>query len=247
MDGWHDINAIRDRAKIMTKAIELFDTDVTLKEYLDGHLNIHDNQKRKKLNEIFSIAAQELCCKPPYFIPHMTMIADGRYYAPALSLYLLKKKGTGPGTLWYDLENILEIDSKHVLFSTHAIERIIARLDLVKNKYTKNTLSILLFSRMKLGPMAAARGEPLLQLYNEPLYGDTEPFGYCPISYNKDIIVATTYLLPGMSGTPEGVVLRMAGEYPAINNINDLEENKEKFEKAGLPTFISEKDDSQKT
>jgi hypothetical protein len=248
MDGWHDINTIRERSQIMTKAIELFGQDQTLKEYLEGHFNIQDNHKRKRLNEIFTIAVQELCCKPPYFIPHMTMTIDGRYYSPALSLYLLKKRGTGPGTLWYDFKNILEIDSKHVLFSTHAIERIMTRLDLVKIKYTKNILTMALFSLMKLGPIATAKGEPLLQLYNEPLYGNTEPFGYCPISHDKDIIVATTFLLPGMSGTPEGVALRMIGEYPAINNINDLEENKEAFEKVGMTTFVDEKkDDSQKT
>lgn len=224
--GWHRQNILTIKS-ILKKAYAKYPHDSALRTLLLNHpvpeYRVHH------VNSILTEVAREISCYPPYFIPRVEMTDAG------ISVFKIEmdKIATPHGAAWFyscGMSNVVSYDRKiyRLAFSTHAIDRFLERIVVVDPMKVVDDVYAMFY------------GLATLKIYDKliPLTLDNiNPIGYMPFEIQKNFIIGTTILIPGMRETPEYYVLKKVGyEFEKINTVNDLDipEIKDVFIKCGL-------------
>lgn len=216
-EGWMDYNTIT-KDTIIQSAQKLYPRDKILNKFLRGNLHRKD---LPYIETLLGHAAQKMA-NPPYFTP--IIVLESKQNIPYLRIipHKLKKHSTEHGTAWTIPKNDKSVDIVfhknryfQIAYSTHAMDRLYERIDLAIDKKLKDTYAIILLNKITYGKQIS--GLIPLHIKNTQL-----PFGYCPYTINENLIIATSFLLPCMNGTPEYNKLKRHGHTLHIEKMSDL-------------------------
>ena len=231
-DGWYRLNAIRDWKAICNTAEKLFPGDKALKQYLYSDIGLKERDKYHHLSQILTIAAQEHCAQPPYFIPFITITPTTENYHIQVDRSELTKKSSKCGDIWaVEKHKHVIIDGKEheFFFSSHAIEQLFNRVKTGKGTANDKCIHNYLFVATIHGMIIEnSTKEGMVALVNKNkkmtfLLGINKPFGYCPYIEENGVLIAKTFLLPAMHSTPEHDILGKRIEITDITTLHDLQ------------------------
>ena len=227
---------------IMLKALQTAKSDKQATKILT-RLAYASNRITKKdirlTQRLLTEAAREICCDPPYFIPSYAIKrAETGGAVCLLRLHSLKKLITPVGSAWYvrgRTEVAFQNKRYPFLFSSHAVDRLTQRIDMCNKqlgRYYALTLLTNVWRTLYYEDAFTWRetnGEDRTVVSvccSLPLpFGliTSRPgvkLGYCPVdkitTERGDILMAKTFLIPTMRGTPEATKLKELG-HEALN------------------------------
>ena len=186
-NGWMTHNELSEKA-VLKKAFSMYPNEPLLKRMFVGQFNDRDTLR---ISLLLSRAAQSIYCDSPKEIPYW--IISGHPTSPnyfsGLTSVKLKKIATPDGSAWGHPATLLE-NGMQVMFSSHALERMKQRLEM-------SNIPEQPFWCMFL----ACKTSPYPGMFS--IVGGEWTIGYCPYSVFNSHAIASTFLLPGMKGTPE--------------------------------------------
>lgn len=191
-DGWSvylDLN----KEKVIKRTFALNKGNSMLRRFFLGQGREKENVE---LSLLFTRAAQTFHCNPPYLVPFYMICGNFRNgYQAMLNWFKLEKKTTPYGTAWsFSHKPEKEIGELSAAFSTHAVDRIMERLEIPKKVPEYASWMTLMFkfkpsSYPKMFDVMSSNGKKLI--------------GHCPYDVYEGQAIANTFLFPGMTGTPE--------------------------------------------
>lgn len=214
--GWARHNQL-ELKKVILAALKQNPDNKALRRFLFKPLDTRKDDCGD-LQIVFTKAAQSISCDPPFFVPYVDcMMNEGNLYAEQRNISF-KKHSTSYGAVWTPglIEYVVYHHKKayQLAFSTHAMERFVERFGFEK-KYEDMKLFRYIVRYME--PTDLIGGLVPMRLIGSSI------FGYMPFETHEKMIVGTTFLLPGMRGTPEHQVLLNNGFNVNVTIASDYE------------------------
>jgi hypothetical protein len=193
--GWNFYNDL-DEGAVVRKAMAMYPKSPVLRRFFRGATS---PKEAGEVGLMLSRAAQAISCDAPRRVPFWIMHGHpcSDEYLSAIVSFDLKKVVTQDGSAWAFPGKTTERGP--VYFSTHALDRMRERLCIRAPEQFVNVLG--------LDYGFTPDGALVMSMTLDS--GKFVPIGYCPLVGGEPLI-ASTFLLPGMKGTPE------AGEFSAI-------------------------------
>jgi hypothetical protein len=201
--GWSRFNKL-EPSLIIRKAFKTHPTDKTLKMFLSEPTRL-SKADTLYIADMLTEAVQAIQCNSPWYVPLVRLVRETGGFSLYTFAFELKKKSTPNGAAWYVVkfnssQDIIAVKERYyqLTFSTHAIERINERFISKNNPMA----AVVLFNNI----------EPLSPIYSGtdrliPLTSATDPTrricGYCPFIIHDNMVIAKSFLIPTMDGTPE--------------------------------------------
>jgi len=242
-EGWQHFNAL-ELSAILRKALSLFAGDKLLIRFLSkvDEVNKHDFEE---ISMMLTKAAQAIECNPPFYIPYVRAIRTLRGADIGRTAFRMEKIHTpyGAAWTWEDIDKqpqYIYVGKRLYLFtmSTHAVERLYERV----LKILGSPLEVVGIMRF-LSPKDAIQVNeewlvPLVITYKGML---ETLVGYVPFVFEEHMIMAKSFLLPTMEGTPERIMLNLKGHSDfSINSMQELLKNAAFLRKEGIMRSVLE-------
>lgn len=186
-DGWQFHNDLNEKA-VVQKAMTMFSSSALLKRFFVGRFKPRESGM---VSFMLSRAAQAIHSDAPRKVPYWIVIGhpfDAGYFS-ALCNFALLKTSTPEGAAWNFPAQ--KLDNMPVFFSTHALDRMHERLQMSRSIPEQSIWPLFL----------PCKQSPYPRMFS--LMFSKWPIGYCPYVVEDDKVIASTFLLPGMKGTPE--------------------------------------------
>lgn len=250
-DGWYRLNAIRDFSGLYRKALEMFPEDEVLKRYFAGTLNPRTDKKSYKyLSFLLTAVSQNTHGDPPFFFPYFDVIPN-RMGAEEKASSFSFRKTFGDGYTSPKFGKTLTMDGKKYdfAFSSHLLKRLFERVagepktGTIFEQVFKGSDFCEVFIGLELERTAT---DNLAAVVNHSpkvtkIVGINKPFGYIPYEILGDRMMGKTFLLIGMSGTPEK---ELVGNIP-VSNIQCIHDRHDQMVNLGINPFTVEAKEAQ--
>ena len=247
-EGWQHFNAL-ELSAILKKAMSMFAGDKLLIRFLS---RVDDVSKFdfEEISMMLTKAAQAIECNPPFYIPYVRAIRVSHGTDIGRSAFRMEKIHTPYGATWtwcgFDKQpKCIYVGQRLYLYtmSTHAVERLYERVLKVLGNLLE-VVGIMHYLEPKNAVMV--NGEWLIPLVINWKGVMESLIGYVPFMYEKHMVMAKSFLLPTMEGTPERVMLNLKGHSDFnINSIQELLKNEEFLKKEGIMRSVLEFDDER--
>lgn len=244
--GWAKLNTFRTMRGCWDRTIKIFGNVDDLMNFRERKVGYNDSEILSRISWYLTVGAMSLDFEIPFFLPCVFFNGD----TPTFE-FVYAKRPIGMHSCWNYVCNDKEVhhDGKiiPVYFKEHCLWRLWERATISKDTnlllracvFTKLVHSFRL-ERLDNEKLAIVNGDENMKA----IFGLNEPFGYCPYVEDNGAYVCLTYLLPGYKSTPEGNILAGDKRINHIKDIHDVILMKEKFENAGIRSFVNEATDA---